>query len=451
MLHIRLKLTYLMAGLMAALCLTACTADDSDYGGSTEPAGVADSVYIHLRIAMQADPLTRAVNDHGAAEEYEVKNGMLILFKSAANKGEDEAIVTIAYTFDELGITGHFQDDAMSSVTQSANIVTSIAREAIPKNPDEKLYALVLVNYEGNSGFSVDVDDHILKYDDVDQTGKHLADLQTITLSSFNANGFYMANAPMSDGSNVTTLVQVAKIFVSEEQAKNSDATMVFVERAAAKIIVNDETAGKDTGITVDGNAANIARVHQVSWAVDRYNTSFYALRDNGGSPLCDTNLFEGISRAMWAKDVHFDDAPENVGTYEYRQPGTSVYVAEHTVNNTNANYATSIVIKLRLKDASNVIISKSGQQLYGNTGAPTQLFTTAAKRDAYVTAKGLDADNNIAYDNGELYYRRNIQQDTGYLGVVRDNVYRLTVKSFGQIGAATAATATAPVPAHAP
>lgn len=51
-------------------------------------------------------------------------------------------------------------------------------------------------------------------------------------------NGFYMANAPLFNNNNVTTLVAIDKdkIYPTEEQAAKSAATDIYVERGLAKV-----------------------------------------------------------------------------------------------------------------------------------------------------------------------------------------------------------------------
>ena len=135
-------------------------------------------------------------------------------------------------------------------------------------------------------------------------------------------NGFFMANAPKYVAGAPETLVEIKNIYASKQQAENSTATTVYVERGLAKVSLAS-TSAKHVDIT-DGNY-NGDKVDIEGWTLDVTNTKTYPVHvteglwadtwktattpaaDNGATMdrFHDTKLTE-FSRVYWGLDPNY-------------------------------------------------------------------------------------------------------------------------------------------------
>lgn len=95
-------------------------------------------------------------------------------------------------------------------------------------------------------------------------------------------NGFYMANAPLFENNNVTTLVPIVsdKIYPTEEEAAKNPATDIYVERGLAKVTLGTGTTTEKTvtSDTYQGDKVTISK-----WALDVTNKKAYPIHNVDG------------------------------------------------------------------------------------------------------------------------------------------------------------------------
>lgn len=93
-------------------------------------------------------------------------------------------------------------------------------------------------------------------------------------------NGFFMANAPKYVAGAPETLVEIKNIYASKQQAENSTATTVYVERGLAKVSLAS-TSSEHVDIA-DGNYAG-DHVDITGWTLDVTNTKTYPVHVTDG------------------------------------------------------------------------------------------------------------------------------------------------------------------------
>ncbi|MBR1545619.1 MAG: fimbria major subunit [Prevotella sp.] len=434
----------------------------------------ADSLYLHLQIVNSTQPVMRAAVA-ATKEENAVYDGILAIFEGTS---ESTATLRSAVVIDQLinnpGSTDH------------PETVSVIQRLPIQTNPyTNTLYALVLLNTTA-SGFTIS--NGMLFFDGVSQSGKTRSQIQALNIKGIGSTdmhkGLFMSNAPTStDG---TTLVAISALYDTDAAARSGTAHTITVERAAAKVsVASGYSAGSNiTAITLNGGAS-YAHYHTMTWAVNKYNTTSYALRNPNGT-------------SNWAQDINYSGAPEHTFTANdftvYPQQSHSndvVYIAENTTNDGSSSdvNVTEVIVEVQVKDASNMLIHegfkftaydnnvfytsaeqyiaflKSGltdgqKALYSLSARtadevykyPTIVMNadgsvtvtlsnesfTAAEKTGLANLAAFLSNNTKGYRDGKMYYTYKIQHDTGKYAVVRNNVYSLTLSNITAIGSPT-------------
>lgn len=461
--------------LLGAMLLTACNSDalPEDMGGGYNGTEHKDSCFISLRImnTSQAKTRTREVEAATSAENA-IYDGILCIFEGT---GESTATLKSAVAIDQL-INNATTNSASVSIIQQLPLATY--------SYTNNLYALVLLNTT-ESGFSLS--GHMLYFDGTTQSGKTRSQIQQLQIKGIGSTdthvGLFMSNAPTAaDG---TALVQITDLYDTDAAARSGTVHTITVERAAAKIsVISDYSSGDDIdNITLNGTSTK-AHYHTMTWAVNQYNTKCYALRNPGGSDL------------VWAQDINYTAAPEKTttdidfGLYPLQSHSSDVvYVAENTTSTptTTANQ-TCVIVEVQVKDASNMLIHEALKFDYAST-----LFTSTDQfikylKDGWDGQKGGygpissktedevykyptitindDGTVNVALVNesftseeqtelnrlagnlsgwlhgfrdGKMYYTYYIyNDDSSNYGIVRNNLYRLTLSSISGIGRPT-------------
>lgn len=416
---------------LVALTLGACSSDDvvvNDQPG-TVPAG--EPGYVSLAINLPTQPSTRTESfDDGLASEYAVNNATLFLFS-----GSSEAAATFQSAYD-LNVTSFSNvTDDPNQITEKANIVQEVTVPATPNN--ENIYALVVLN-----------DHNLINVNDGAATvyGKTLT-AGSSTLTAFTeavqnftngaaaltgTGGIFMSNAPLSNvqggskqPSDVTpstlALVDKNKIKSTPTEAAADPAASIYVERAVAKVTVNDN----GDGTIPSGGNANLASYHIQGWTFNYENTKTYFVRNvaDGDSWWALTNTAHALTgdayrfvgglqvnagetsalyRTYWGKDPNYtsgtdddfiikdekeiaNDALKGLGA---NNPG---YCLENTFNLTQQldNRTTSVVVKAKLtltgsqaeSDGSFYTINDNTSQLYVRTGVEDYVKDLAMQR----------------------------------------------------------------------
>ena len=223
-----------------------------------------------------------------------------MLFEGENKKSENEATFRGAYELEN----SDFKDfeavgDAPNHVTITKRI--AFANDTKPQTGN-KLYALVVLN--NNGLFTVDGTTHTLNFaanitpGDYATTAnfanfsKAIASTNTDGTTPFASNvatnGIFMTNAPLctqhggatdpGTDAKIKTLADVTdNIYTTEAEAKSKPAAEIYVERAVAKVTVQQGTEGKLEANK--GNTASEISYTLNSWAIDNTNKKSYIVR----------------------------------------------------------------------------------------------------------------------------------------------------------------------------
>ena len=307
-----MKKKFFPVALMAlAIGFNACSSDDvtvNANGGGLAP--FVEGGYAKVSINLPSSSNSSRANDNfddGLASEYHVNNAKLVLFQG---NNEDDATFHSAYDL-KVGMDGY--QDNPNQITTTTRIISRLNDASLGTAPTgPNLYALVVLNDNGLLEISENGQKLTFKgktaAEDKDFSGMKLSDLQKLAVSSkrsdFKSNGLLMTNAPLAKqpgGTNtpageVVTLVDFTNsVYNTEAEAQKNPATDVYVERAVAKVTMNEgsgenlefniKTAG-GTSSTSNSDVHFIGKedkkIHWkiVGWDLDVTNNSSYLVRN---------------------------------------------------------------------------------------------------------------------------------------------------------------------------
>ena len=274
-----------------ATALVGCSSNDNLAPDGKDNVGKPGEAYASFTINLPTTSGTRAdepVKDgtpsfaEGAAKEYEVKNGTILIFD------KDGKFVTSA----QLGTMNPWTPVKTDGVTTAA--ITTVQLSNVKVGGDYQ--ALVLLNND------VDASTSKVK---LPATGTPYAtwsaDASNVNAVKYaSTDGIFMANAPMYTGTSTepTTLVPIANVCASREEAQAKAATTVYVERGLAKVTMQNFTAG---GYTVAEGTYKNDKVEIKNWQLDVTNKSTFPIHQTGG-------LSTGFD-AIWSTARFFDGA----------------------------------------------------------------------------------------------------------------------------------------------
>lgn len=338
-----MKKTMLFSAALAGLMLGACSSsDDLNSGGTGANENGSGYIALSLNLPTRSGTVNRAANDDfqdGTTNEYEVKNGTLILFEGT---DESSATFTAAYKLNNLNMnmSGTTTDNITTNTTITQKLNNGL------KNANNKFYAIVVLNDNGT--LAVDDDNATLKVNNEDfDSAKKISDLYGLQLTPTSAEdwkkvGFLMMNAPLSSvkggsdaptGAKVITAAEIDKdhVYDTEALAKANTSANVYVERALAKV---DVTADATTGQLTDNSKA---KYEIKGWILDNTNKKSYYLRNTASSDkwlslasnstlstltkkyrfVGDNAVENGVSlyRTYWAQDPNYDTKPTDLTT----------------------------------------------------------------------------------------------------------------------------------------
>lgn len=434
-----MKKNFFPVALMAlAIGFNACSSDDvtvNANGGGFSPALEGGYAKVSINLPSRSNS-SRAndIFDDGLASEYHVNNAKLVLFQGS---NEGDATFHSAYEL-KVGMDG-YKDDP-NQITTTTRIISKLD----DKTPGtgykgNNLYALVVLNDNGLLEISGNGQKLTFKgktaAEDKDFSGMKLSDLQKLAVSSersdFKSNGLLMTNAPLAKqpgGTNtpageVVTLVDFTKsVYHTEAEAQKNPATDVYVERAVAKVTMNEgsgenlefniKTAG-GTSSTSNSDVHFIGKedkkIHWkiVGWDLDVTNKSSYLVRNttnthaatgdapwNGlksekvanyrfvGSNAVKTN--SNLYRTYWAEDSNYNsfdpdqftylpsDKTDFTGTFGLANPK---YCFENTfdVDHQVKQGTTRVMVKVQLTDENN-----TAETFYTFNGDNSRLYKQA-------------------------------------------------------------------------
>lgn len=299
-----------------ATALVGCSSNDNLAPDGKDNVGKAGEAYASFTINLPTTTGNGTRGDEpvvkdgtpsfaeGTAAEYEVKNGTILIFDNAGN------FVTSA----QLGTMNPWTPVKKDGVTTAA--ITTVQLSGVSVGGDYQ--ALVLLNN--------DVDATTSKVT-LPTTGDTYAEWSKKT-SKVNAekyastDGIFMANAPMYTGTTTepTTLVPIANVCASREEAQAKAATTVYVERGLAKVTMKNF----EPSYTIAAGTYKDDEVVINAWQLDVTNKSTYPVHQTGvlstikwnqtwADRFYDKN--NGVfKRVYWGEDPNYSDNKYNVG-----------------------------------------------------------------------------------------------------------------------------------------
>ncbi len=296
-----------------ATALVACSSND-DLASNGHEGNQTGEAYASFRINLPTTSGTRVAGDPtfdgGDKNEYAVKDAALLLFQK---EGSD-------FKFKEVVDLGNMEPWTASKpgggITTTAKLTAKITTAEVGAN--KGYYALIVLNNNSETAPKI-------TYPAVGQTYADWSQKEANATANYSKydNGFFMANAPKYVAGAPETLVEIKNIYASKQQAENSTATTVYVERGLAKVSLASSSA-KHVDI-IDGNYAG-DKVDIEGWTLDVTNTKTYPVHvteglwadtwkttvtpaaTNGASMdrFHDTKLTSEFPRVYWGLDPNY-------------------------------------------------------------------------------------------------------------------------------------------------
>ena len=311
-------------GLAVLAAMTASCSSNNDLvngGGNGSGENETGASYASFSINLPTTSGTRATAGDpdfkdGDANEYAVNDATLLLFKKVTEEGKD------VYKFQEVVELGNMEpwtkkDPENGGITTTAKMTAKLNKASVGSND---YYALILLN--NNPGTNQKI-----TYPTTDQPYAEWSkgdDKANATNYLKHDNGFFMANAPKYVAGAPETLVNIKKIYASKQEAENSAATTVYVERGLAKVSLATGSDDKHVDIK-DGNYAG-DHVDITGWTLDVTNNKTFPVHVTDGlwkdiwktaatttatngatmDRFHDTKLTE-FQRVYWGLDPNYD------------------------------------------------------------------------------------------------------------------------------------------------
>lgn len=304
----------------AGMLLAACSSEkDVDVKDVSNPEAFKDGAYIGLSLQLpSADPsLTRANDDlsNGTADEFEVKNATLYIFKIAkptattTNDPDKDAVyvdkVSLGTTYtadkegpssDAWGVQDGVDATNITSTYNQATLIPNALASTMKSDTENDYYGYVIINHNGQVNVTSNMTFEDFSKQEFTEIGADIAAEKNIYES-----GLLMTNAPICDkgggneapatGAKYTTLVKLdnSKIFGGKAEAEANPAGCIYVERAAVKITVED---GRGTNTKI-GEGANAKDVTILGWQVINNEPTYYNTRqiEAAWGPYCSDQI----------------------------------------------------------------------------------------------------------------------------------------------------------------
>ena len=291
-----------------ATALVGCSSNDNLAPDGKDNVGKTGEAYASFTINLPTTSGTRADEPkpgtpsfaEGDDKEYEVKNGTILIFTN------DGKFVTSA----QLGTMNPWTPVKTDGVTTAAITTVQLSGVSVGGN----YQALVLLNN--------DVDATTSKVT-LPTTGETYAEWSKNTLmvnaeKYASTDGIFMANAPkyIDTESQPTTLVPIANVCASREEAQAKAATTVYVERGLAKVTMQNYTDG---GYTVAEGTYKGDKVEINNWQLDVTNKSTYPVHQTGDLSTGFTTIWstprfydggnQSFKRVYWGVDPNYSGA----------------------------------------------------------------------------------------------------------------------------------------------
>lgn len=372
--------------LLGAMLLTACQREAllEEMGGSQAMVNGTDSCFINLQIINSSRNQTRAVEYEAASdEENAIYDGILAVFRG---NSESTAVLESAVVIDQL--INNPGSSTSIDVTQRLPIGT----HPYPGSGN-KLYVLALLNTSA-TGFYVK--DNMLYHlnnatlESATLEGKTRGEIQALKINSVGNTdkhvGLFMASEPKQTDNTVLRQIydpnwninEECYLYDSEEAISQSASTKkqltINVERAAARVKVTNiiPAAVPLSNITLVGATTTYPLIHQMTWALNKYNSGAFAVGGSGNNTGKPDNKYV-------AKDFTY------FHQHSY-QSDDAVYIGPNnntdTDNTTDEDDKTEVIVEVQLKDGSFLLgdcfsFAWEPQKLYTSVEALTEYYKT--------------------------------------------------------------------------
>ncbi|WP_337807339.1 Mfa1 family fimbria major subunit [Prevotella sp.] len=290
-----------------ATALVGCSSNDNLAPDGKDNVGKTGEAYASFTINLPTTRATRVAGEptfaEGDAKEYEVKNGTILIFTN------DGKFVTSA----QLGNMNPWKDIKTDGVTTAATATVQLSGVQVGGS----YKALVLLNND------VDATTSKVK---LPSTGESYATwsakAENATAAYTKTDYIFMANAPKYTGTSEepTTLVPVANICASREQAEAKAATTVYVERGLAKVTMQKFNPD---GYAIAAGTYKGDKVEITAWQLDVTNKSTFPVHQTAGLSTAFTDIwstsrfYDGdnntFKRVYWGVDPNYNDAKYQV------------------------------------------------------------------------------------------------------------------------------------------
>ena len=409
-----MKQRILFSIALAGLMLGSCSKDAIDGGnGASWNENGEGFISLSLNMPTTSGAASRAVEfNDGVSSEYKVNDAILVLFTGAS---ESEATFNSAY---KMGL-GNWEYEDDDQITTSARIVQKI-NEITSLSGDIKLYALVVLNANGvieatstnglNVGGSAWTPEN-----------QKLSDLNTSVAAvtgkaAWNGTGFLMSNSPLfsaaggtsspTNGSSSTLVeIEAEKIYTTEAEAITNPAASIYVERAQAKVQVNDATTDNNTFKITDKDGTEVTYTYAIKyWDIDNYNTQSKLTREfddtwatyQNANTTATYRFVDGIAvetgaslyRTYWGKDVNYETNETNPALTTIANAGATPTLSKKPGEYTYCLENTTSEVPATGTQLTRVIISATLAK--GADGTAADFFTINGDRSKiYLKASG--------------------------------------------------------------
>lgn len=420
-----MKKIYLPLALAATLALGACSSDNVVDNGGSNPIDLSKGGFVKMSLNLPTDNNrgSRATLDDGLANEYGIKNAYLVLFEGGDD--ENKAVIKGAY---ELS-NNDFEMVGNNHVTLTKRI--AFANDTKPAESN-KLYALVvlnnngLFNVNGSHELSFATDVTAKEYNNSTKNfinfSKALASTSTDGTTPFASNvatnGIFMTNAPLctKHGGNadpgtdakIKTLADVTdNIYTTEAEAKSKPAAEIYVERAVAKVTVQNKTGEL---VANQNNAASKISYQLYNWVVDNTNKKSYIVRQYNkdwnsihsdkvttgdyqyrfvwGSEV-NPNATEGnkLYRTSFAQDPEYDTPAANAANYNQMASNAKMTLSP-TFGNDHPQYCNENTFQVTAQNQDQTTRVVLGVKLSapGTTTYDADLYTINGNKEVVYT-----------------------------------------------------------------
>ena len=299
--------------------------------------------------------------NNGDKNEYAVNDATLVLFQKDAS-GNFNFKETV-----DLGNMEPWTSSSTSGITTTAKLTAKITTAEVGSN--KGYYALIVLNNNKGTAQKITYPEEGQTYADWSK------DAGKATAANYlkHDNGFFMANAPkyVADGTP-ETLVEIKNIYASKQEAENSTATTVYVERGLAKVsLASTSSEHVDiTGGNYDGDKVDIT-----GWTLDVTNKKTFPV-----------HVTDGLWKDIWKTAV--TPAATNNAKME-RFHDTKLTEFPRVYWGADPNYSTPL---------ADVAACEGEFNLVANQTDPAKAFKTGedAKKPQYCLENTFDIDHMV-------------------------------------------------------